>query len=324
MIGLGSDLTIFGTILPFAGVALLFTAAVVQFVFLAKQSRLVKDLTEVRSLGAPGSERALDDLAKRLRQLQSMVSRSDQNGLGPAPLMPKMNHELRNELSGIVGFAEMIEQQALGPIGNDRYHDYAVDIRKSGQRLLAMLNALLDLANIESGKAAIREELIAAETLLTGIVNGVKASAQEYGVELTLDCAESLPTLRADRQRLAQILTVLLSNGVNFTPRGGRVTLRCWARGDSGCVFQVIDNGVGMAREDIPLALSGAGGIENALADRSYGAGLGLPLAKALAELHGGTLDLQSEEGKGTTATLRLPAHRMVKQPAAAIEAVAS
>ncbi|WP_299617185.1 sensor histidine kinase KdpD, partial [Pelagibius sp.] len=132
------------------------------------------------------------------------------------------------------------------------------------------------------------------------------------------DCPEDLPLIRVDKRRLTQILVNLMSNAIKFTPAGGEVRLRCWATETSGFVFQAIDNGVGIARENIPLAMSVFGQVENEHEHTpQQGTGLGLPLAKALSELHGGTLDLQSELGEGTTVTLRLPAHRIVARSAA-------
>ncbi len=132
------------------------------------------------------------------------------------------------------------------------------------------------------------------------------------GIELALETAGELPGLRADERKLKQILVNLLSNAVKFTDAGGKVTLRAWCRMDSGYVFQVVDTGIGIAPEDIPKALSRFGQIVGDLNRQYEGTGLGLPLTKALVELHGGALDLQSEVSVGTTVTVRFPAERIV------------
>lgn len=257
----------------------------------------------------------LDEAMDRLREARSKAEKADRANRAKSAFLAMMSHELRTPLSAIIGFAELIEQQAIGPIGNSKYGDYATDIRQSGQHLLGIINDILDLSKVESGKEALQEQEIAPEDLIDGVRVMIEGSAQEAEVGLAFDCPADLPNLRADKRRLTQILVNLLSNAVKFTPEGGQVTLRCWATEASGFVFQAIDNGIGMAQEDIPLALSVFGQVDNSHGRR--GTGLGLPLAKALAELHSGTLDLQSTIGKGTTATLRLPARRIVGQPMA-------
>ena len=138
--------------------------------------------------------------------------------------------------------------------------------------------------------------------------------SQRRRIVLTADVPDGLPPLRADRRMLAQVLLNLLSNAVKFTAAGGNVRLAAWCRPDTGCVFQVSDTGKGIALKDIPLALAPFGQVPDA-ARRPQGTGLGLPLSKALVELHAGSLDLQSEPGIGTTVTVRLPAERVRAMP---------
>ncbi len=260
----------------------------------------------------------LDEALDRLREARDKAARADQANQAKSAFVAMISHELRTPLSAIIGFAELIEQQSVGPIGNNKYRDYATDIRQSGQHLLGIINDILDLSKVESGKENLREENFAAEDLFDGVRIMIEGRAKDAGVTLVFDYPRDLPAIRADQRRLTQILVNLLSNAVKFTPEGGQVTLRSWATEGSGFVFQAIDTGVGIAREDIPLALSVFGQVDNQTGDQ--GTGLGLPLAKALAELHGGTLDLQSEINEGTTVTLRLPAHRMLGAPAALAE----
>jgi len=139
--------------------------------------------------------------------------------------------------------------------------------------------------------------------------------AEQGGIKLEPELPDQLPALRADERKLKQILVNLLSNAVKFTDTGGEVTLRAWCRTDSGYVFQITDTGIGIAPEDIPKALLRFGQVGGALNRHYEGTGLGLPLTKALVELHGGTLDLQSEVGVGTTVTVRFPAERIVGSP---------
>lgn len=254
----------------------------------------------------------LGEALTRLREARDKADRADKANQAKSAFLAMMSHELRTPLSAIIGFAEMIEQQAMGPIGNVKYRDYAVDIRESGQHLLGIINDILDLSKVESGKESLQEQEISFDSLVTGVRILVEGRARDAGVKLLFDLSDDIPDIRADKRRLTQILVNLMSNGVKFTPAGGTVTLRCWATENSGVVLQAIDTGIGIARDDIPLALSVFGQVSGDSEKQAQGTGLGLPLAKALAELHGGTLDLQSAPGEGTTVTLRLPPHRIV------------
>ncbi len=144
----------------------------------------------------------------------------------------------------------------------------------------------------------------------------VTERAAKAGVKLATEIPDDLPALRIDERKLKKILLNLLSNAVKFTPDGGSVTVKTWFRPESGFVLQVADTGIGIAPEGIERALTPFGQVDNRL-DRKYeGTGFGLPLTKALVEKHGGSLDLQSEVGAGTTVTVRLPKERAVAMPA--------
>ena len=139
----------------------------------------------------------------------------------------------------------------------------------------------------------------------------MKQRADAGGIEIELDFRDDLPLLWADERKLKQVLVNLLANAIKFTGPGGKVVLKAWCRGESGLGFQVIDTGVGIAPEDIPKALSQFGQVDSDLNRKHEGTGLVLPLSKALAEMHGGTLDLQSKVGSGTTVTVRIPPQRI-------------
>lgn len=332
MTGGAETLLLSGWLLP-AGAALAVVLAgllAAHLVMLRRQSQRLDALAAHLSGALPGAgllpapevgrtlQDQLDEALARLQQASDRAARADQANQAKSAFLACMSHELRTPLSAIIGFAEMIERQSMGPIGNLKYRDYAADIRQSGQHLLGIINDILDLSKVESGRETLREETVAPAELLAAVEVLLNGRPQEAGVTLSLDCPADLPAVRADKRRLTQILVNLLANAIKFTPQGGSVSLRCWATPGSGFVFQVVDSGVGIAREDIPRALAIFGQVGQLPAQEAKGSGLGLPLAKALAELHGGTLDLQSELGQGTTVTLRLPAHRIVARPAAA------
>ncbi len=229
--------------------------------------------------------------------------------------LANMSHELRTPLNAILGFSEIIHSQAFGPVVNPKYLEYAMFIHQSGKQLLALTNDILDLSKIEAGKAVLHEEVVNVAKAAGSCLLLVKGRAKDTGVNLKADIADSLPLLYADERKLKQILINLLSNAIKFTLPGGQVTIRARPHSDDGFVFQVSDTGIGIALEDIPKALAPFSQIDSMFSRKHNGTGLGLPLTKSLTELHGGSLDLQSEVGVGTTVTVRFPAARVFEVP---------
>ncbi len=224
-----------------------------------------------------------------------------------------MSHELRTPLNAIIGFSEIIQSETLGPVGSVKYRSYAEDINDSGQHLLSLINDILDLSKVESGLDELYEEDIEVPAVIAAVLRLVRQRGEDGGLALDLDFPDALPLLRGDERKLKQILANLMTNAIKFTDAGGKVTLRAWCRADSGFVFQIIDTGIGIAAEDIPKALSRFGQVDGDLNRQYEGTGLGLPLTKALVELHGGRFDLQSQVGVGTTVTVRFPATRIIR-----------
>lgn len=227
--------------------------------------------------------------------------------------LANMSHEFRTPLNAIIGFAEVMIGETFGPIGNARYREYIDDIHYSAGHLRDLVSDILDLSKVESGMDELYEENVDIPVLINATLRLVQQRADKHGIELGLEIDEELPALRADQRKLKQILVNLLSNAVKFTPLGGKVTLRAWCKESSGHVFQVVDTGIGIASEDIPTVLAQFGQAVGAFNRQREGTGLGLPLTKSLIELHGGSFDLQSEIGQGTTVTARFPAQRIVR-----------
>ncbi len=257
-------------------------------------------------------ERQGEDLVRFAEDLSVARDQAEIANRAKSEFLAAMSHELRTPLNAVIGFSEIIKNETFGPVGSVKYRDYASDIHDSGQHLLGLINDILDLSKVESGADELHEDKIEIPEIIRSALKLVGQRAQQRGIKLELELSDQLPALRADERKLKQILVNLLSNAIKFTDAGGEVTLRAWCRMDSGYVFQIVDTGIGIAPKDIPKALARFGQVEGDLNRRYEGTGLGLPLTKALVELHGGVLDLQSEFGVGTTVTVRFPAERIV------------
>jgi PAS domain S-box-containing protein len=226
--------------------------------------------------------------------------------------LANMSHELRTPLNAIIGFAELLSLQLNGPLGHERYLGYARDIGVSGEHLLKVINDILDLTRIEAGGMEIHDEPVRFSDLIESSLRFIRDQATRAGLAIAVESAEDLPRLRGDPRKLRQVLINLLSNAVKFTPRGGRIRIEAARAAGGGLLLRVADTGIGMAADDIAQALTPFKQIDNSLARKYEGAGLGLPLAKNLVELHGGALEVMSELGQGTIVTCGFPLARTV------------
>jgi signal transduction histidine kinase len=231
-----------------------------------------------------------------------------------------MSHELRTPLNAVIGFSEMIASQPYGPLGDDRYRDYAATINESGMHLLSLINDVLDFSKIDAGRLELDDEAIDVGAAIGQPLRMIRGQAAERGVLLLSQLDEDLPVLRADSRRVRQILLNLLSNAVKFTPVGGQVRITAGRRG-AALAISVTDTGIGIAPEDIPKAFERFGQVDNGLNRSFEGTGLGLPLSKRLMEMHDGALELTSIVGTGTTVTMVFPASRCQEALAARAEA---
>jgi signal transduction histidine kinase len=224
--------------------------------------------------------------------------------------LANMSHELRTPLNAIIGFSQLISDQAMGPSA-PVYADYARDIFRAGEHLLELINNVLDISKIDAGKTELREEPIDLGEILTASMAAVRVQAAMKPIELVVDVPHGIPQIRCDALRLRQVLINLLSNAVKFTEKGQIVvTATCDAA--HGLTVSVIDTGIGMSPDEIPIALEPFSQIENTITKRYAGTGLGLTIARRLVELHGGVLAVTSVKGQGTTITIHLPAERLV------------
>ena len=259
------------------------------------------------------------DLVRLAADLQVARDQAESANRAKSEFLATMSHELRTPLNAIIGFSEIMMAERLGPIGTGSYRDYAQDINVSGLHLLSLINDILDLSKVESGLDELHEVNIDVPEMVDSVLRLVKQRARTGGVALEPKITKDLPWLFGDERKLKQILVNLLTNAIKFTDTGGKVSIDCHCDRDGRHIFVVADSGIGIAEKDIPKAMSQFGQVDSAFNRKHEGTGLGLPLTKALVEMHGGTMDLTSEIGAGTTVTLCFPASRNVSRGESAL-----
>lgn len=222
-----------------------------------------------------------------------------------------MSHELRTPLNAVIGFSDALLREAANP-APARVAEFARQINESGRNLLGLINIILDVARIESGRFDLASDLVDVERLVRAAMRQADAAAQAAEITLATELAADLPTLRADERRLAQVLRHLLSNAVKFTEIGGTVTTGARLEPDGGLLIFVRDTGIGIQEEDLERVFEPFTQLDSTLARRYQGSGLGLYVSRALVAGHGGRLSLLSRAGEGTTAEIRLPATKLV------------
>ena len=266
----------------------------------------IVDVTE--RVAAEEERRHKDMLAKQLEQAREADRIKSE-------FLAVMSHELRTPLNAILGFSEIIKNQTFGPNNSERYREYAGDIHNSGTHLLSLINDILDLSRIDAGKMDLQLEAVELSDVIADCVRTVARQAAESRLRLTVECDNGDWKLHADARRLRQMLLNLLSNAVKFTEPGGHVQVKTALHAD-GLAIVVSDSGIGIAPENLARALERFGQIDSSLSRKYPGTGLGLPLTKHLAELHGATLDIESTVGTGTVVTIQFPLDSVVAAPA--------
>jgi PAS domain S-box-containing protein len=226
----------------------------------------------------------------------------------------KISHEIRTPLNAIMGFTDVMAQERFGPIGNDRYRQYLKDIQTSGGHLVSLLNDLLDLSKIESGKLELKFSRLDLNELTQECVGVMQAQANRERIIIRTSLAAQLPTVTADARSVRQIALNLLSNSIKFTGPGGQVIVSTAAAADGGAVLRVRDTGAGMSEQDLAVALEPFRQLATAARFGSGGTGLGLPLTKALAEANRASFSIRSAVRTGTLVEVAFPAARLAAE----------
>lgn len=258
----------------------------------------------IRILGSVHDQTSAKRVETALREAkEAAVTASN----AKSEFLANISHELRTPLNAVIGFSEVMIQEVFGPIGNDRYRDYAGDIRQSGVHLLGVINDLLDYSKLEAGRVELHIEDVSPVAIMDKCVRMMRQRAEAESLALVTDTGDAAEAvIQGDDRKITQVLLNLVSNAIKFTPSGGVVRLSICRSGD-GVDIAVTDSGIGMSEKDIDLALAPFGQVNSSLNREYTGTGLGLPLSKSLIELHGGTMTIDSVPAKGTTFTVHLP-----------------
>ncbi|HKB96773.1 MAG TPA: HAMP domain-containing sensor histidine kinase [Rhizomicrobium sp.] len=266
----------------------------------------------------------VEDLAHELEATRDEALRkrfeAETANASKTAFLANMSHELRTPLNAILGFSEIISQECFGPVGSERYRDYAGDIHSSGAHLLSLINDLLDVAKIEAGRMDIAPNSLDASRVFGGALKLTSIKAREKDQTLAIRVEPSAPSLYADERAVKQILINLVSNAVKFTQLGGLIEVIGGRAANGDFQIMVRDNGPGIPREKLEQIFTPFNQVDNRFDRQAGGTGLGLTLVRGLAELHGGRAWMESEFGRGCSAFVTLP----VKQPqAGSLSAVA-
>ncbi|RUW36436.1 MULTISPECIES: PAS domain-containing sensor histidine kinase [unclassified Mesorhizobium] len=257
------------------------------------------------SLARRAEEERAKELVELNRKYMKETERAEAANRAKSEFLANMSHELRTPLNAIIGFSELMEQRLFGPLGSERYEEYASDINGSGKYLLGVINDILDMSKIEAGQFSLDREEIDLCPLIKETVRVISLQAAEKSITVETRIADAM-RLYADRRAIKQIAINLLSNAVKFTGQGGHITVR--ARNASGAlVLTIEDNGCGIPKQALSKLGRPFEQVQNQFSKNHTGSGLGLAISRSLAELQGGALKIRSTEGVGTIVSVRIP-----------------
>ncbi len=255
------------------------------------------------------------NIATEMRLQRSMATArqlAEEASLAKSSFLANMSHELRTPLNAIIGFSNMIGEETFGRHSHAKYAEYGKDIGNAADHLLGMINHILDLSKIESGRLELEEEYLNLADCQQRVFKLFEQSAKLKNIELTAKIAKDLPRVKADQSAVQQILINLIANSMKFVGDKGKISCSAQLLRSSGdLILEVMDNGIGIAPDDIQRITEPFSQVRSTLTTNNSGVGLGLSLVKGLAELHQASLEIVSDIGKGTKVRLVFPADRV-------------
>ncbi len=250
--------------------------------------------------------RDVTERVTRELEIKAAQERAESANKAKSRFLANMSHELRTPLNAVIGFTDLMRQRTFGPLGNERYEEYATLIYDSGQLLLDLISDMLDMAKIEAGKLELNFERVDLNGTVEDCVRLLRDRAEDNGLELTCSLHEEPVFLVADKRAVKQVLLNLLTNAIKFTPAGGHVGVSV-RYGDGLATITVRDTGIGIPASDLPRLGNPFEQVNGDPMLAKTGSGLGLALVRSLMEKHGGALNIASEEGVGTTVRVTFP-----------------
>ncbi|WP_454001276.1 sensor histidine kinase [Afipia felis] len=238
--------------------------------------------------------------------------RAESANVSKSRFLAQMSHELRTPLNAILGFSEVMKSEIFGAHAVAAYKDYSADIHNSGVHLLNLINEILDLSRIEAGRYELNEEPFSLVHVVADCHHLLKLRASSRGITIHEIFEAEMPKLWGDERATRQIVLNLLSNAIKFTPQGGEIWLKCGWTASGGQYLSVKDTGSGIPEDEIPIVLASFGQGSNSIKSAEQGAGLGLPIAKNLIDMHGGTFTLKSKLRIGTEVIITFPPERVM------------
>ena len=226
--------------------------------------------------------------------------------------LANMSHELRTPLNAIIGFSEIMREEMFGPVGTEVYKNYAADIHDSGRHLLSVIDDILDISKIEAGRYTLEESELDLSEVIAWSIELTRPKAQEKRLTIRREVPPQTPHFLGDQRALRQILLNLLSNAIKFTPEDGAVHVGLEEAPEGGLTLYVRDNGAGIPSEKLKEVMEPFAQVGDTTSREHGGTGLGLSITRSLAEMHGGSLTLESELGRGTRVAVNLPASRLI------------